>query len=248
MGAATAGPLTGAAESSVVRTLAGDTALWTAAARIAQSSRWFLPGRATVHERASQDANVIESSITARLQNGGAREQRLAIDSVQVDGEDKTKTQKEEMAASLGELVESLYTPDHPLARHTAREILRTGETVIDGAHCVGFITQTTVDDLSLESTIWIDVARGYARRIDYRAINLPLRKDRALLRALSGRSDYALDSAGHWILVRHNEHTDLQASSLLGSIELRSDKTIADANHWEYKGPRRSKAPPAAP
>lgn len=243
------GALAGVPGTPAVRALAGDSGLWATAARIALASRWMLPGRATIDEHSSQDAATTHTAITARLEDAGARAPRLTIEAVRINDEDKTQATAQEMTHGLSELVESLYSPDHPLGRHTPKEIRLAGETLIDGARCRGFATRTTTDGLNLESTTWIDVALGYARRIDYRAINLPLRKDSATIRALSGSTDYALDAGGRWILVRHSEHSDLKASSFLGSIELRSDKTIRCEHHWEYTGPRR-KAPdrPADP
>lgn len=223
-----------------------DAALWENAARLAQASRWFFPGRAVIDSRDTQGKTVTHSRITTSLKADPRGEPSLQVGEVHVDDQDRTRDLAEEVASELSPMVESLYRSDHPLHFCTPSDTAYVGEMMIEGARCRGFRTRTVLDGVTIESTTWIDADRAFARRTDTRGLNLPLNKDGATLREMTSRTDYAFDSQGRWLLVRHTEHTDLTAQALFSTVALQSDKTITCGEHWEYRGPRRTRA--AAP
>lgn len=248
-----AGVLLGAAALSPVSAAAADrlsdSALWSRAAQIARASRWFFPGRAVIEETARHDRNITRSRVTARIENRADAEPAVAVTEVRVDDRDHTQDRAEVVATALDPLVDALSRADHPLASHTLSDTRSAGETIIGGAHCRGFITASQIDGVPIAMTTWIDTARGYARRIEYHAMNLPLEKDGALIRELAGTSEYTLDADNRWLLVRRSAHSKLKGPVVVPRIEIRSERTITCAEHWEYRGPRRADAqPPPAP
>lgn len=245
-----AGVLLGAAAlSPASATAAGrpaDSALWTSAVQIARASRWIFPGRAVIEETARLDRNTTRSRVTARLDQSTGAEPSVVVTEVRVDDLDRTRDKADAFATTLGPLVDALYRPDHPLASHEASDTQPVGEAVIDGVRCRGFVTCSRMDGVAIAMTTWIDTARGFARRIEYRALNLPLERDGAFIREFAGTSEYTLDADNRWLLVRQSAHSKLKAPVAVHAVEVRSDRTITCADHWEYHGPRRTDAPPA--
>ncbi|MFT3831150.1 MAG: hypothetical protein QM691_15740 [Opitutaceae bacterium] len=217
-----------------------DSALWNSAAQIARASRWIFPGRAVIEETATRDKTTARTRVTARLENEAGGEPAVAVTEVRFGDQDLTRDHAEDVAATLTPLLETLYRPEHPLALQSAAEARAVGEKYIDGFRCRGFATHNELDGVAVEMTTWIDVARGFARRIDFHAMNLPLQKDGAVLRALVGTAEYTLDAENRWLLVRHREHSDLRAPVVRANVEIRADRTITCDDHWEYRGPRR--------
>ncbi len=227
-------------------TALSDSELWARAVGIARASRWFLPGQTVIEETTVQDKTTARSRVTARFASRADREPEVSVTEIRIDGRDVTGDQAAEVATALEVLVEKLFHPEHPLALLSAADTRPVGEKLIDGARCRGFETSTPVNGLTIVSTTWIDVARGFARRIDYHAAGLPLRQDGAVLRELDGSTEYTLDAANRWLLVRHHERSDAKARALLSSIEIRSDRTLTCEGYWEYHGARREQPAPA--
>ncbi len=224
-----------------------DSALWASAAQIARASRWFFPGRAVIEETARLDRSTTRSRVTARLEHRTGAEPAVAVTEVRVDNRDLTRDKADAVATTLGPLVDALYRPDHPLVSHNATDTQPAGEAVIDGARCRGFVTCSRMDGVAITMTTWIDTTRGFARRIEYRALNLPFERDGTFVREFTGTSEYTLDAANRWLLVRQSAHSKLKAPASVRAVEVRSDRTITCADHWEYHGPRRTDAPPAS-
>jgi hypothetical protein len=236
--------LSSAAATSGVRP--SDSALWNSAVQIARASRWFFPGRAVIEETATRDKTTARTRVTARLETEFDGEPAVSVTEVRIGDRDLTQDRADDVASTLTPLLETLYHPEHPLARHSADEIRPVGEKVIDGFRCRGFATRSEVDGVTIAMTTWIDTSRGFARQIEFHAVDLPVRKDGAVLRALGGTAEYTLDAENRWLLVRQQEHSDVKAPIVLSSVEVRADRTITCDGHWEYRGPRRDEdAPP---
>ena len=246
LGLTTAGPALPSAGAAPGGHRPSDSMLWNSAAQIARASRWFFPGRAVIEETATRDKTTAHTRVTARLETERGGEPVVSVTEVRLGDRDLTDDRAEFVASTLTPLVEELYHPDHPLAVHSAEEARPVGEKDIDGFRCRGFTTRSEVDGVPLVVTTWIDLARGFARRIEFRAVNLPVRKDGAVLRTLVGTAEYTLDSENRWLLVRHRERTDVRTPVVLSHVEIKADRTITCADHWEYRGPRRDE--PAAP
>ncbi|HLP02435.1 MAG TPA: hypothetical protein VK163_10455 [Opitutaceae bacterium] len=246
-GLTTAGSAISSASAATSGARPTDTALWNSAVQIARASRWFFPGRAVIEETATRDKTTARTRVTARLENENGGEPAVAVTEVRLGDQDLTSDRAEDIAATLTPLLETLYRPDHPLALHSAEDARPVGEKDIDGFRCRGFATRSELDGVAVEMTTWIDVSRGFARRIDFHAVNLPIRKDGAVLRALVGTAEYTLDAENRWLLVRHREHSDLRAPVVLSNVEIRADRTITCDGHWEYRGPRRDESATAS-
>ena len=236
-----------AAAGPAPATVLSDSALWARAAAIARASRWFLPGRAVIEETTRQDKTTVRSRVAAQLASRADHEPEVSVSEIRLDGRDVTHDQAAEVASALESLVEKLFHPDHPLALLSADDARMVGERLIDGAPCRGFETTTTVNEIPIVFTTWIDVARGFARRIDYHATGLPLRRDGAVIRELGGASEYTLDAANRWLLVRHRESSEAKAGAQFSDVEIRSVRTLTCAAHWEYRGARREVSSDAA-
>lgn len=214
--------------------------LWGRAAAIAAASRWMVPGRAVIEETTTENKKTTHSRVTAELRQNRNNEPAIHVREVSIDGEDRTREKSDEIATGLQPMVDSLFEQDHPLAQRGAHPTL-AGESMIAGAPCRGFTTSTESDGIALELVTWIDIEKGFARRIDFHALGLPLEKDGATIRSLSGHTDYTIDSEGRWVVVAHQTRSTVEASFFLAKVNFSSDQKIRCDQHWEYRGAKRT-------
>lgn len=244
--AAPAQPLPDSAAGQPDAAPSSGSLLWERAAEHARASRWFFPRAITVSTRVEDNKGKLVKTtlLETTLLPGPLAEPSWTLSRYLEDDQDRTERERKAIEVELAKGIDALFDDANPLLSRPAAGVQRLEDAEIDGAACSGFRAATEADGLKLALTIWIDRARGYARRIDARAQNVPLNKDGMTIETFESTTDYVLDAQGRWLAVRETAQTRFRATMLLFRFRGGSFTTTIYASPWEYRGKRRGAAP----
>ncbi len=120
-----------------------------------------------------------------------------------------------------------------PLQSGDPRQIRRVSQASLDDERCTVYATNRQAGGLEFEFTVWIDVRRGYAKRIDYHARGFPCGEPGITTAAAVGSRRYRVDGAARWLLVEERERLTFWSASVDLPPRGHAERTIVYSEHW---------------